>query len=42
MKRLLISLGILAALSLNASALSTKEVTQKTKPKTAAAKTVIG
>jgi hypothetical protein len=43
MKRLLISLGILAALSLHsASALTTTGVTQKTKAKTAAAKIVIG
>lgn len=43
MKRLLISLGILAALSVNAaSALATTGIIQKTKAKTAAAKTVIG
>jgi uncharacterized protein DUF5818 len=43
MKRLLISLAILAALSLStASALATTGVTQKTKAKTAAVKTVIG
>lgn len=43
MKRLLISIGILAALSLNtASGLATTGVTQKTRAKTAAAKTVIG
>lgn len=43
MKRLLISIGILAALSLNtASGLATTEATQKTRAKTAAAKTVIG
>ncbi|MCA1574366.1 MAG: hypothetical protein LC770_07485 [Acidobacteria bacterium] len=43
MKRLLINLGVLAALSLSmASALATTGVTQKTKTKAAAAKTVIG
>ncbi len=43
MKRLLISIGILAALSLNtASGLATTGATQKTKARTAAAKTVIG
>ena len=43
MKRLLINLGILAALCLNtASALATTGVTQKAKAKTAAAKTVVG
>jgi hypothetical protein len=43
MKRLLITLGILAALSLHsASALATIGVTQKTKAKSAAAKTVVG
>lgn len=43
MKRLLISIGILAALSLNtASGLATRGVTQKTRAKTAAAKTVVG
>ena len=43
MKKLLINLGILAALSLNtASLLATTGVNQKTKAKTAAAKTVIG
>lgn len=43
MKRLLISIGILAALSLNtASGLATTGATQKTRAKTAAAKTVIG
>jgi hypothetical protein len=43
MKTLLISLGILAALSLNtASALPTTGVAQKTRAKTAAAKTVTG
>ncbi len=43
MKTLLINLGILAALSLNtASALATTGVAQKTKAKTASAKTVIG
>jgi hypothetical protein len=43
MKRLLISLGILVALSLSmTSALATTAVTQKTKAKTAAAKTVVG
>jgi hypothetical protein len=43
MKRLLISIGILAALSLNtASGLATTGATQKTRVKTAAAKTVIG
>jgi hypothetical protein len=43
MKRLLISLGILATLSLSmASALATTGVTQKTKAKTAAAKAVVG
>jgi hypothetical protein len=43
MKTLLISLGILAALSLNtASAVPTTGVTQKTKAKTVAARTVIG
>ncbi|HKO61335.1 MAG TPA: hypothetical protein VJV03_09260 [Pyrinomonadaceae bacterium] len=43
MKRLLISIGILAALSLNtASGLATTGPTQKTRAKTAAAKTVIG
>ena len=43
MKRLLISIGILAALSLNtASALATPGAAQKTRAKTAAAKTVIG
>ena len=43
MKRLLINLGILAALSLStASALATRGVTQKTRAKTAAARMVIG
>jgi hypothetical protein len=43
MKRLLINLGILAALSLNtASVLATAGVTQKTRAKTTAAKTVVG
>ncbi|MCM3904565.1 MAG: hypothetical protein ND866_22940 [Pyrinomonadaceae bacterium] len=43
MKTLLINLGILVALSLNtASALATTGLPQKTKAKTAAAKTVIG
>ena len=43
MKRLLISIGILAALSLNtASGLATTGATQKTKAKSVAAKTVIG
>ena len=43
MKRLLISIGILAALSLNtASGLATTGATQKTRAKTAAAKTVVG
>ncbi|HKO99356.1 MAG TPA: hypothetical protein VJU86_20320 [Pyrinomonadaceae bacterium] len=43
MKRLLISLGILAALSLNTvPALATTGVTQKKRVKTTAAKTVVG
>lgn len=43
MKRLLISIGILSALSLiTASGLATTGATQKTRTKTAAAKTVIG
>ncbi|MBA3570776.1 MAG: hypothetical protein H0W34_02120 [Pyrinomonadaceae bacterium] len=43
MKRLLINVGILAALSLNTvSVLATTGVAQKTKAKTGAAKTVIG
>ncbi|MGH9883520.1 MAG: hypothetical protein ACRD6N_19015 [Pyrinomonadaceae bacterium] len=43
MKRLLITLGIVAALSVHsAAALAATGVTQKTKAKTAAAKTVIG
>lgn len=43
MKRLLINLGILVALSLNtASVLATTGITQKTKAKTGAAKTLIG
>ncbi|CAN5717255.1 hypothetical protein BH18ACI4_BH18ACI4_06250 [soil metagenome] len=43
MKRLLISIGILAALSLNtASGLAMTGATQKTKAKPVAAKTVIG
>jgi hypothetical protein len=43
MKRLLINLGILVALSLNtASALATTGVTQKTRAKTPVAKTVVG
>lgn len=43
MKRQLIGLGILAALSLNTvSALATTRVTQETRAKMAAAKTVIG
>jgi hypothetical protein len=43
MKRLLISLGILAALSLNtASTLAATGVAQKTKARPAAAKTIIG
>ena len=43
MKRLLINLGILVALSLNmASALANPGGTQKTKARTAAARTVVG
>jgi hypothetical protein len=43
MKRLLVNLGILATLSLHpASALTTTGVAQKTKARTAAAKTVMG
>ncbi len=43
MKKLLINLGILAALSLNnVSLLATTGVAQKTKAKTAAAKTIVG
>ena len=43
MKRHLISLGILAALSLStASSLATTRVTQKTKARTVTAKTVVG
>ncbi|MGH9971365.1 MAG: DUF5818 domain-containing protein [Pyrinomonadaceae bacterium] len=42
MKRLLISLGLMAALSLSTVALTTIRAAQKTRAKTATAKTVVG